>query len=231
MIPPMAQAADTARRVVHVHIPGQDAGEQLREWWAWLHSEPTTKLQAILVLLYLLAWLPFVVAFARRLTRWASNIGREDLTAWVATAPTTNLRLLIGTALGVIYVLGGMLAGVLGFTLALEMMAVLGTFILAMMGLATWGYKIKRDTFAPEAMGMTRESVNPNPPQPAADIVAATGQPAVPAQPPVSPDAALGPVAPAPAPDPAVAGQPGPAAAKIQPVAGAPGAGIPGEGG
>lgn len=214
--------SDTARRVVHVHIPGQDAGEQLREWWAWLHSEPTTKLQAILVLVYLLVWLPFVVAFARALARWARNAGREDLTAWVATAPTTNIRLLAGTGLGIVYVLGGLTAAVLGFSLELEVLAVIGTFILAMSGLATWGYKIKRDTFAPEAMGMTRESVNPTPAQPAAQIVQETGQPAV------APSQAS---APAPALDPAAGGQPDSATAKIQPVAGAPGASIPGEGG
>lgn len=159
----------------------------MRELWTYLHTPPNTALQAACVLLYLLAWLPFVVKFVTRLVAWVTSLHVDRVTEWIAAAPMTNLRLLVGIILGVVFVLGTMLASVIGIDLTDNIGIYLGGFILLLQGIDVAQFGIKRKTFDPTTVGMTRESIGPGPATPAADIVQATGQP-VPTPAPAAPN-------------------------------------------
>jgi hypothetical protein len=91
----------------------------------------------------------------------------------IATAPTTNIRILAGVALAVVFVLGNMLAGLFGKVIALEVNIMVGTFILIQEGLDVTQWAIKRKTFDPDAYaeGVVRESVSPPPVAPGAATV------------------------------------------------------------
>jgi hypothetical protein len=91
----------------------------------------------------------------------------------IATAPTTNIRILAGVALAVVFVLGNMLAGLFGKVIALEVNIMVGTFILIQEGLDVTQWAIKRKTFDPDAYaeGVVRESVSPPPVAPGAASV------------------------------------------------------------
>lgn len=91
----------------------------------------------------------------------------------IATAPTTNIRVLAGVGLAVVYVLVNIVGGVVfapARVIPLEVNILLGTFILVQEGIdaSVWAYK--RKTFEPEKFAAARESVDPSPPAPAAVI-------------------------------------------------------------
>lgn len=92
------------------------------------------------------------------------------LTQWVATAPTTNLRLLNGLLLANTWLLGTMLLYALGYRLPLEVLTITGGFVLVQQGLDVTMWGVKRATFNPAALGQTREAVDPPPAQPAAVV-------------------------------------------------------------
>lgn len=99
----------------------------------------------------------------------------------IATAPTTNIRLLIGLGMSVTFVLVNLIGGMMEPARVLPdpVFYGLGGFILLHLGIDVTHFGIKRSTFQPEAFkgGVVRESVDPAPSAPGA----AAAPPAVPA--------------------------------------------------
>lgn len=151
---------------------------RVHELTTWLLQPASTNVRVLAWVIGMIAVLIFLRVMAGKLAHlWMMH--SKDITQWVGQAPTTNLRVLVGIALAIIFVLGSMLALVIGIELSGETLLYIGGFILLQMGLDVAAYGVKRATFKPEALGMTRESINPAPQQPAAAIVAATGEQAV----------------------------------------------------
>lgn len=161
----------------------------------WLYSPASNNLRVIAWVLIMTLLALLLVAVVRKL--WTIRPSVKTATEWIAKAPTTNLRILNGIALASIFVLGTMIAGLFGIALDETVLLYIGGFILLQEGVDMLQFGWKRSTFRPEAMGMTRESTEPNPPTPAADIVATTGRPAVPPAPPKVDNVIIPPAAPA----------------------------------
>lgn len=70
----------------------------------------------------------------------------------ISTAPTTNIRILTGIGLAVIFVLGTMVAALFGHKIDFDVFVAIGTFILVQEGLDVLQWGIKRKTFDPDAM-------------------------------------------------------------------------------
>lgn len=160
----------------------------------WLYAPASNNLRVIAWVLVMTLLALLLIEVGKRL--WAIRPDVKTLTDWIAKAPTTNLRILNGIALASIFVLGTMTAGLFGISLDETVLLYIGGFILLQEGVDMLQFGWKRSTFRPEAMGMTRESTEPNPPTPAADIVAATGKPAVPPAPPKVDNVIIPPAAP-----------------------------------
>jgi len=153
----------------------------LQQLLDWLHAPSPSSLQVLALLVYMLAGLAFALFVARRISRQLEGVTVAGVLKVVATAPTTNIRLLNGISLATIFVLGALVLSVLGLEPSETVLLYIGGFILIQEGLDVAHFGWKRATFKPEAAGMMRESVSPAPPTPAAEIVEATGEPAVPA--------------------------------------------------
>ena len=142
---------------------------------AWLFGPANTNLKLVLAVLVDIVIL-VLIGRAIRATWRALRAGSTSTTEWIAKAPTTNMRILNGIVLANIYVLV-MLAGiVLGRPMHFDATMTVGGFVLVQLGLDLAQFGWKRSTFKTEAMGLTRESAEPAPPSPAAEIVAATGE-------------------------------------------------------
>jgi len=142
---------------------------------AWLYAPASSNLRVLAWVVVMLGLFVLLVRIGKAAAR-AWTVHRVAITEWIGTAPTTPLRLLVGIGLAVVFVLGNMVAMVLGIDLQTDTILAVGGFILIQMGLDVAHYGVKRATFKPEAMGLSRESIDPAA-SPAAAVVAATAQP------------------------------------------------------
>lgn len=164
----------------------------------WLYAPASNNLRVIAWVMVMTLLAILLIDLGKRL--WAIRPDMKTATEWIAKAPTTNLRILNGISLASIFVLGTMIASLFGIDINETVLLYVGGFILVQEGLDVAQFGWKRGTFKPEAMGMTRESVEPNPPTPAAEVVATTGKPAVPPIPPKVDNVTITPPSPAPSP-------------------------------
>jgi hypothetical protein len=146
----------------------------------WLYNPASSNVRV-------LAWvlvMALALLLAARAVRWvaAHAPAFKDTMAFVAVAPTTNLRILIGIALAVLFVIGTIVANLFGIILDETILLYIGGFILIQEAVDVAQFGWKRSTFRSDAMGMTRESANPSPGSPASEIVATTGTAPVPAK-------------------------------------------------
>jgi hypothetical protein len=152
----------------------------------WLFGPASTNLRVVLYAL-VNALVLLLLARAVRAVWVQFHSEEKNTTEWIAKAPTTNLRILNGIALANLFVVIMLVAIVLGRPMDFDNLMTLGGFILIQMGLDVAQFGWKRSTFKTEAMGLTRESAEPAPPSPAAQVVQETGAPPAvePAPPPV----------------------------------------------
>jgi hypothetical protein len=148
---------------------------------AWLYAPASNNLRVIAWVLVMTLLILALWEIGKNL--WALRPPVKNFTDWVAKAPTTNLRILNGIALATMFVIMTMIAGLFGIEVSETILLYIGGFILIQEAVDVAQFGWKRSTFKAEAMGMTRESTDPAPPTPAAEIVRQTGEAPVPPAP------------------------------------------------